>query len=244
MSWGWNERATKAEVKHLIGGDTPAVVYNIGRYEVTVPGEEVAVTYCTPSHQTTDPRKTFPNMEVADGELRLPVTDLVDVVLSRLRPVELASALWQNDEVKSEFMSCLATRWSQMGLDDPDRRKFLADVKEAIHDTALDRLASTMAKLEYEMNRRSHHYQEIQRINDKLRELDVKVMRGRTNEAGEWVTEPVLLQFDQLDRSTKKEESGFTRGELEVGGKSWEEARAFWRAEVAKRFVVPALEPA
>lgn len=236
--FGWNERPSKATVKHHVGGEAPAVVYGVGKYEITVPGDEVEVTYRVPYHRQTDPRATMPNMEVADGEIRIPVTDLVDEILSRIEPVELASALWQNDDVKAEFMSCLATRWSQMGLDDGDRRKFLADVKEAVHDEALDRLASAMAKLEYEMSRRAHFYQEIQRINETLRNLDVKVNRGRTNEAGEWVTEPVLLQFNELDRPTKNEEGGFTRGELEVAGRAWDEARAHWRDEVLKRFPV------
>ncbi len=240
MSWGWNERATKADVKHLIGGDEPKVVYKVGQYEVTVPGKEQQITYCVPHQRSHDPRETFPNLEVRDGELRLPVTDLVDTILSRIEPVELARALWQNDEVKAEFMSCLTTRYNESGVGDEDRRKFIAEVKEAIHDKALDTLASTMAKLEWEMDRRANHYHEINRINDVLRDHDVKVNRSRKNEAGEWVMEPVLLQFDQLDRSTKNEDSGFTHGELEVGGKGWEEARSFWRAEVAKRFPAPA----
>lgn len=240
MSYGWNERPTKAEVKHHIGGDAPAVVYKVGHYEVTIPGAEIEITYRNPYHRQTDPRSTFPNMDVTDGEIRIPVTDLVDEILSRIDPVELAQSLWQNDKVKDEFMSCLTERWSQQGIGDSDRRKFLDGVKEAIHDKALDRLASTMAKLELEMDRRANQYHQISRINETLRELDVKVHRSVKNDAGEWVREPVLLQLDQLDRSTKNEDGGFTRGELEVGGKGWEEARAFWRAEVAKRFPAPA----
>ena len=244
MSWGWNDRPTKAEVKHLIGGEKPAAVYRIGRYEVTVPGAELDVTYRSPYDRQTDPRSTFPNMEVTDGEIRIPVTDMVDEILSRIEPVELAQALWQNDDVKREFMSCLTTRYSEQGIGDADRRKFIADVKEAIHDKALDVLASTMAKLEYEMDRRAQHYHEIIRINDVLREHDVKVGRSRKDGAGEWFTEMVPLQFDQLDRAPKNDSGGFTRGELEIGGKAWEEARTFWRAEVAKRFPLPDLEEA
>jgi hypothetical protein len=239
MSWGWNDRPTKAEVKHHIGGDTPAVVYKVGRYEVTAPGDEIEITYRDPYHRQTDPRSTFPNMDVTDGEIRIPVTDLVDEILSRIEPVELAKALWQNEDVKAEFMACLTTRYNESGIGDGDRRKFLAEVKEAVHDKALDRLANTMAGLEFDMDRRANQYHQIGRINDTLRELDVKVSRGRKNDSGEWVTEPVLLQFNQLDTSTKNPEGGFTRGELEVAGKAWEESRAFWRTEVAKRFPTP-----
>jgi len=234
--FNWNERPSRATVKNFIGGDCPAVVYKIGQYEVTVPGEESEVTYRVPYHRQTDPRSAFPNMDVTDGEIRIPVTDLVDEVLSRIMPVELATALWQNDEVKDEFMSCLITRYNQMNIGDADRRKFLAGVQESVHDKAIDRLASTMAKLEFEMDRRAHYFHEISRINATLRDLDVKVNRGCTDDAGEWIIKPVLLQFNELDRPTRDEDGSFTRGELEVAGKAWDEARAFWRDEVLKRF--------
>lgn len=238
MNWNWNDRPTKAIVKHYIGGDDQGTVYSVGQYEVTIPGPEVEVTYRVPYHRQTDPRSAFPNMDVTDGEIRIPVTDMVDEVLSRIAPVELAQALWQNEDVKSEFMSNLVTRYNQMNIGDSDRRKFIEGVKETIHDKTLDRLASTMAKLEFEMDRRAHFFHEISRINETLRNLDVKVNRGKINDAGEWVTEPVLLQFNELDRPTKDESGSFTRGELEVAGKAWDEARAFWRAEVLKRFPV------
>lgn len=236
--FGWNERPAKAEVKSGIGGEKPATVYKIGRYEVMVPGAELDVTYCVPYHRQTDPRSTFPNMDVTDGEIRIPITDMVDEVLSRIEPVELAQALWQNTEVKAAFMDCLVTRYNEQGVDDADRRNFLREVKEAVHDKALDVLAAIMAKLEFEMDRRANQYQQITRINDTLRKLDVKVDRTERSAAGEWVVEKVLLQFDQLDRSTKNEAGSFTRGELEVQGKAWEEARTFWRAEIAKRFAL------
>ena len=238
MNWNWNERPTKATVKYYIGDDDPSTVYSVGKYEVTIPGAEVEVTYRVPYHRQTDPRSAFPNMDVTDGEIRIPVTDMVDEVLSRISPVELAQALWQDEDVKSEFMSCLVTRYNQMNIGDADRRKFVECVKEAIHDKALDRLASTMAKLEFEMDRRAHFFHEISRINETLRNLGVKVDRGRCDEDGNWVTEQVLLQFNELDRPTKDESGSFTRGELEVTGKAWDEARAFWRDEVLKRFPV------
>ena len=234
--YGWNERPAKAAVKNLIGGDDPKTVFQVGQYEVTVPGDDVEITYRIPYHRQTDPRTTFPNMEVHDGEIRIPVADMVDEVLSRIEPVELAQALWTNDDVKSEFMDCLTTRYNGQGINDNDRRDFLKKVKEAVHNEAVDRLAVAMAKCEFEISRRSHYYHEIQRINETLRELDVKIMRGRMNENGDWVTEPTLLQFNALDRSEKHKDGTFTRGELEISGKAWEEARAHWRDEVSKRF--------
>lgn len=236
--YGWNERPTKARVKHLIGGDAPAAVYSVGKYEVTVPGQEVEVTYRVPYYTNSDPRRTLPNMEITDGEIRIPVTDLVDEVLSRLDPVELARALWQNDEVKAEFLDCLAERWRQEGIEDGDRRKFLTKIKEAIHSKSVDALASSAAKLEWTFSKIANHYDEVRRINDTLRELDVKVMRSSLVD-GEWVQSQILLQFDDRDRPVKDETGRFLRGELEVSGRCWEEARDYWRDEVAKAFPSP-----
>ena len=244
MGWNWNGRPTKADIKHRIGGEKAATVYSIGKYLVTVPGEEeLEVTFTVPSERG-NPRESFPNLQVADGELRLPVTDLVEVILARIAPVELAAALWQNDEVKEAFMDCLKTRYNEQGIDDADRRKFIAEVKEAIHDKALDVLAGKMASLEHEINRRSHGFQEIHRINETLRQFDVKTKRfvgygEKGGKTGEPVYEEVPLQFNMLDRPTPDGKGGWTHGELEVAGKSWEEARAYWRKEISKRFPAP-----
>ena len=243
MMFGWSERATKASVKHFIGGECPAVVYQIGRYEVTIPGDEISVTYRTPDRDSRDPRTTFPHMEVTDGEIRIPVSDLVGEVLSRVEPVDAAQALWQDDAVREEFMSCLVTRYSQQDVGDADRRKFLAGVREAVHEKALDRLADSMAKIEYDVARIAHFYDEVRRINQTLRDLEVTVMRSAKNDVGEWVQVPSILQFDERERKLDadgKPTNGF--GELAVAGRAWQDARAFWRDEVRRQFPMPAPE--
>jgi hypothetical protein len=34
--YGWNDRPTKAMLKHFVGGDQPRAVFEIGEYEVEV----------------------------------------------------------------------------------------------------------------------------------------------------------------------------------------------------------------
>lgn len=236
--YGWNEKPTKATTHQFIGGENPRAVYEIGQYEVTVegssPDNHPAVTYKHKYRQTTDPRHTLPNMEIADGEIRIPVTDLVGEALKRLEPVDLAKALWTEQEVRDEFMYCLSTRYTESGIGDADRRKFLAGVKEAVHSKALDALASAMAKCEWELSKIANHYDEVRRINDFLRERDIRNSKGE------------IVQLNTRDHSIKNEAGNFQRGELEVSGKAWEEARAYWRDEVVKRFpsAEPELEPA
>ena len=229
--YGWNERPTKADAKHYIGGDQPAAVYEIGQYQVTIggatPENEPVVTYTHKYRHTSDPRSVVPNMEVTDGEIRIPVTDLVGEILKRLDPVELARALWTEQDVREEFMECLITRYNESGIGDAERRKFLSGVKESVHSKALDNLASAMYKCEFELSRISNHYDEVRRINDFLRENDIRRPNGE------------LVQLNTRDHSIKNETGTFQRGELEVSGKSWEEARDHWRKEVARRFPEP-----
>lgn len=240
MTWNWNERPSKAAVKYLLGGDDPRVVYAIGKYEVTVPGKEREITYRVPSHSPTDPRQTMPNMEITDGEIRIPVTDLVSEVLSRLDPVELAQALWQNVDVRSEFIECMVSRYSQMGINDPDRRAVLRGLKEAVHSAALDRLANRAAAAEFDVSRCAGHWEEIRRINHVLRDLNVTVKRTIWKDGQPAGTEDVLLQFNDRDRAQKNEDGTWTRGVFEVGGQAWNEAREFWRQKVLEEFPGPA----
>jgi hypothetical protein len=230
MMFGWSEKPTKAEVKHLIGGENPARVVSIGHghYEVTIPDDpEAEVTYKLPYYRSGDPRQTFPNMEVREGEMRIPLDDIVSAILARVEPVEVAAALWQDNDVKAEFMDALATRYSERGIDDGDRRKFLADVKEAVHDKALDRLAGSMASLEYAIAKNYYLHSRIREINDMLRHYDVR-RPARGDE-----TEPQLIQI--------RDEQHL--GEFKIGGTAWNEARDFWRREVGRQFPTPVLEP-
>ncbi len=227
--FGWDDRATKADVKHLIGGDRPARVVSIGwgQYEVTIPDDpEADVTYRKPRHHwSSDPRQTFPNMEVCDGEMRFPLDDLVSAVLARVAPAEIAPSLWQNDEVKELMMEALSVRYSEMGLDDGDRRRFLASVKEAVHSAALDKLASAMAGMEYAIAKNYYLHTEIGQINDMLSQYGV-TRPPRGDEDG---PQPLRIKDEQ------------SVGEFKIAGTAWNESRDFWRSEVLRQF--PMAEP-
>jgi hypothetical protein len=243
--YGWNERSTKAKLKHFAGGDQPRAVFEIGEYEVeigtTVSGKdehgsdryaEPAVTYRSKYRHTTDPRATLPGLEISDGQIRIELTDLVGLVLSRLEPADLARALWSDSNVRDEFMRCLSERYASDDFDDGDRRKFLAAVKETVHQATVDKLASIMSTKEFDVCRYLHAGHEINRINQVLTRLDVRV-------PSETSPEGVLLQFDRLDNSVKLPDGNFKRGDLEVSGRAWNESREFWRKEVLKQFPMP-----
>jgi|GEM_PF-5805845 len=221
--FGWNEKPTVAEVKYHLEGDTPARVVAIGHgsYEVTIPHDPAAdVTYKHIRQTYGDPRKTFPNMEVADGEMRIPLDDIVSAVLARVKPADIAVALWADDEVREEFIYAMTTRYSSDNISDADRRKFLSEVKEAVHSAALDKLGNAMAKLEYECAKRFSVWEEVSRINNTLEHYEV-TRPPRGEEDG-----PQPLRM--ADPTNGKE---FT-----IGGQAWNDARDHWREEVLRLF--------
>lgn len=226
--------ATPAYTDGNTGEDVYVEYRAYSTFEYRVPaGTPVTREHKSRNYRTTnsDPRSTFPNMEVTDGSLVIPITDIVDEIVARAEPVDLALALWQHDEVRAHFIECAAERYSQGGVGDGDRRLFLAKVQHVVHSVALDKLADAMTGIERETIRKSAYYQEVARINDTLRNLDIKVSRSVKNDDGTWGSELVLLQM-RVDPDAEM-----------VSGKGWQEAREFWRKEVLRQFPLPAQEP-
>jgi hypothetical protein len=222
--FGWNDRPTKVECRHRIGGDVPARVVQIGQYAVTIPDNvEADITYTVPYHQSTEPRQAFPNMEVRDGEMRIPLDDIVGAILARVEPSEIAVALWSDEAVRDQFVYALTTRYSEMNVGDADRRKVLDQVKEAIHSKALDLLGGKMASLEYSVSKRCYLHSEISLINDTLAHYGA-TRPPRGDEEG-----PQPLRI--------KDEGALP--EFKIGGVAWNEAREFWRGEVLRQFPMP-----
>lgn len=228
MSYNWSDRPTKAVSRSLIGGDTPAAVFRIGKYDVTVPGEDRDdITYRVSYHSQTNPRSTLPNMDISDGEIRIPLSDLVDETLSRLDPVELAQALWSNKEVREAFCDALTGGWNSE-FTDQERRRVLRELKEAVHSTAQDKLAASMAKLEYDVSKRAFFYHDVNRVNESLHETERQLRHSTGNEA---LSLPRLKHEDHDP-------------DFKIGGKHWNDARDHWRKDLAARFAIPEAEPA
>lgn len=237
MSYGWSTRPTKVEVKHFLTGDAPAAVFDVGRYQITVQGVTQdavpEITYVTDSrHRSGDPRQTFPNMDVSDGILRIPVEDIVQEMLSRLEPTDLARALWKNDDVRAEFMCCLVERYADGSVSDADRREFLVGVKEAIHDTAVAVLAEKFSDSEYALAKSVYYWNQVQRANDQLARAEQRVRQalGQPLEPDENQTEVFTiprLRDDGQDPLTR------------IGGTAWHECRDWWRDKVAELFPGP-----
>lgn len=215
----WMDREAHAEPRSYNGGDDPAAVYTIGRYEVTVygatPQNPARVTYRSNRYNKTEPRATLPNMAIDDGEIRIPITDLVDEVLARVTPAGLCEAMWSEKSVRDAFCDALCRRYNEVGVVDEDRRKVIAGIKDAIHNKACDELLTAMSLIEYEVARGAHFYDQVYRINTELQRLDVRDAHG------------VPWRINLNDKI------------VTVGGQAWTEAREHWRQEIIKRFPAP-----
>jgi len=230
--YGWESSPTKAELKHInTSNGISKAVYKIGygSFEIAVPipaerpddYEPPAVTWAAPYRQNHDVKSVLPNLDIDGDTIRIPVTDLVPMILDRLDPTDLARALWQNDDVKRAFMDCLVTRYNELGIGDHDRRSFLEGVQEAVHSKSLDTLAGEMASIEYALSKRSYFWDQIRRANDFLHHWEIKDREGKQ----------VVLDDGGHDPDFK------------IAGTHWNERRDFWRAEVLKQFPMPP-EPA
>ena len=83
-----------------------------------------------------------------------------------------------------------------------------------------------MAKLEYEVSKRSFFYHTVNDANERLRNIEL-ALRGRF---GVEDIELPRLPHENNDPDFK------------IGGKHWNDARDFWRCEVEKLFPIPCAE--
>lgn len=220
--FSWNEKPTKAEVRHRIGGENPARVVEIGwgQYKVTIPDDpEAEITYVRErGHQK--PTDAFPNMEVVDGAMRIPLDDVVDAILSRVDPVEIATALWANDEVREQFVYALSERYSEMNVGDKDRRKFLAEVNGAVYSKALDEAVNKLGNLESRYGSKWFFWNQIIRARDIVRNIYPDA------------ESEVRLADPDSD------------ADFRCTGSNWTEAREHWRKELLAMFPAPEAAPA
>lgn len=215
--YGWNEAQHLAEEKYLTDDGK---IYEVGwAYEVTVKTDG-RVLWRKKHQLTSDPRATLPNMDVSEGEIRIPLTDLVGLCLSRLPAEDIARALWsESKEVSAAFMGALTERYRDGALGHADRATFLTSVKKAVHSEDQQALLNEMVSLERHAAQRSFFWHETNRVNGLLRDLNVRWPQPEG---------PVLQLREESDDP-----------DLRVGGKYWDEAREFWRAELLKRFPSP-----
>jgi hypothetical protein len=182
----------------------------------------------------TNPRQTFPNMEVVDGEMRIPMCDIIEEIVARANKQDLARALLEDPDVRSNMVYGLSERYSQEGLNDVDRREFIDNVKEAIHSTALDKLANIMNTIEYKVREKAYYYDTRNSYGEHYRDVLESIQLFWNSEYDlEGIT---ITDWLQMRHGDPKQFYYKTDKDYNIGGKHWNETRDFWRNKMIELF--------
>lgn len=169
-------------------------------------------------------------VRVQDGELTFPLEDLVPLVLERLDIRGLSAMICGDEEARRALLDALVTRYNENGIEDQDRRYWLAKVQETIHDKALDRFVDAMTGIERTASQMGYRAMGDIAYDNVLRhELE---RAGVAPEAALEASRRYHPEQGLIDMKPYVWNVGFGQG-------AWHEAREFWRAKAAELFAAP-----
>lgn len=257
----WPQKPTTIESTLTVNG---VPHYRVGRYTVAInrEHENLSVSYWASDRQSrTDPRSVLPNMAIDDGVLRIDLEDLVELIVQRAEPAELARALWTDEGVREAFLEALVQSWNNDHVTDSDRRKLLARVKETVYEETVRETLDVLSSAEFETVRQTelHHWAESlgrhSFFSGAALELATIVREHERTDAlgqaippdAEVVKKAALDLHAMLEKLrsdgevlAEKTRPRWMGTELtRIGGSAWNESRDYWRRLIEERFPVP-----
>lgn len=239
---------TRARVLNEDGTDGPydgpitARHYEMGSYRISVPTDvDQAALVAHRYHRYSGEKNMLPNLHFSsEGELIIPIEDLVHVILARADPEELAEALWRNDEVRERFQERMTACYAE-SFTEAERRRFLAQVQGVVHSAALDRVHQQLYKLEDE-GRRTTSYERWKKAESILyRRLYEWTTALELTEEQRKQFEFNFTKPEYLDRDLQTRQDPL---DLESVGPEWHASRDYWRARLAEVFPGPEIPAA
>ena len=220
----WHNSPRVYDVDHTRGDDA---VWKVDGVYVSVHGDKLTVEAVN--------RSLSPQMriEVYDGELRLPLEDLVPQVLERLDVSELAQMLCADEDARRAILDALARRYNEMSIEDADRRHWIAKVQSAIHDVKLDALTYSMTRIEQAVAQMGYramgdiHYDNVLRHELERAGLDTEAALERSRL---FRPKQELVDFRPYLANSSVESA-------------WQDARDFWRKQLIALFPTVVAEP-
>lgn len=244
----WGQRAEQVQPERIDVDEAGVVTcrhFKIGwgQYTVSVPTDPTETTLVAKTQTSWYNRgqSPMPNMTFSEGEMRIPVEDFADLILSRVPAADLADGLLRLPEVRAEFMEHLAERYHGE-LTEDERRAFLTRVQSSVHKTTLDRAITLLNHIEeakrtfssYERWKRAQatHYRQLWNwANDQLL-LSEKIPEDERDRMSRSFHERFGAP-DKLDEYLYKEQDPI---QLESTGPSWHESRDYWRKRLEEIF--------
>ncbi len=230
----WGNRASLTEPDLAPDGER---VFKVGGYSITVPDDRNVPAKVSRLYnrwgRSEDP---IPNMSFSEGEMRIPIEDLVDLILRRVPAEELAEGLWRDETVRDRFVHCMANRYAG-AIEDDDRRNLLTKIQVQIYAKAIDRAIERLNHAETGERSRTDYY--------RWRDIELGHYRGLYDTAIGMVGDDAekRQQFearhihpDRLATYISGERDPVVK---ESVGAQWHESRDYWRARLEAFFPEP-----
>ncbi|MER9937474.1 hypothetical protein [Mesorhizobium sp. M0088] len=238
----YQDRPSTLKVEHeLINNDRKGTVHALNEFQITV-WEDGEVTAQRKYYAKSDPQSTFPNMTVESGSINLPIDDLVEFLLARITPEELAEGIISDDDARAALLEKLARRYNEPGFTDTDRREFLTKVQQQVYAIAVDRAIERLNKDETNARARDDYY--------RWKAVEIGHYRGLFEYAQSLHGDDMdahhrfTQRFTAPDKLAEYFKDNRDPAAVESVGPSWYESRDFWRAELLKAFPEPILPAA
>lgn len=223
--FGWDTKPYKVKCKGTLNGkptfDFQGYTLTIDTPEKNEEDDENPILLATKQHGhgRTDPRNTLENMSIEDGVIKIPISDLVGEIMSRCSPADIAHELWTNQSVREQMIFELTSRWSDFWTDD-ERRKIITDLKEVVHNVAVDRAANAIAQDEHKLLQGWYFFHEVMAIRQQLSNWKQRLASVGNLALSE------MPKFETYDNDPM----------FKIGGQAWNETRDYWRAQVSAAF--------
>lgn len=221
-------------------------VHSLNEFDITV-WEDGEVTARRKYYAKSDPNSTFPNMTVCDGSINLPIDDLVEFLLARITPEELAEGLMEDDAARAALVHKMSERYSSPTFIDGDRRDFLTKVQRQVYAIAVDRAVERLNKSEESHRAQTDYY--------RWRKVELGHYTGLYERYRETLYE--LREAGKLDDKGVQDRLSMHSSPASLGewieqhrdpvikesvGPQWYESRDYWRKRLEEFFPEPVVE--
>ena len=236
----YQDRQSTLKVDHeIVNNDRKGTVHSLNEFDITV-WEDGEVVARRKYYAKSDPSSTFPNMTVSDGSINLPIDDLVEFLLARITPEELAEGLMEDDDARAALVHKMSERYSSPTFIDGDRREFLTKVQQQVYAIAVDRAIERLNHRESGERSRDDYYRW------KAVELGhyaglYEYARSRLGDNLD-ALQDFASRFTSPDNLAKYIADNRDPVVKESTGAQWYESRDYWRKRLEEFFPEPAVE--
>jgi hypothetical protein len=230
----WGNRASLKEPDLSPDGER---VFKVGGYSITVPDDRDTPAKVSSLYNRWGRNENpMPNMSFSEGEMRIPIEDLVDLILRRVPADELAEGLWRDETVRDSFVECMANRYAG-AVEDEDRRKLLTKIQVQIYAKAIDRAIERLNHAETGQRTHTDYY--------RWKDVELGHYRGLYDDAMRLIGdddakrqnfEARHMHPDKLSEYIKGERDPVVK---ESVGTQWHESRDYWRKRLEEFFPEP-----